>query len=110
MTTLDDRRKQAMRRLRGIGSGWWSAVLGGAAAGALLVPEHRVKAGTFVGSVLLAIALWQEEASDDHDGPCDDCSKKAAAAAADPGTQFADAGGDVNGPAGFPWDGDQEIE
>lgn len=38
---------------------WWGAIASGAAAGAILFPEHRVLGGVIAGSALLVLALYK---------------------------------------------------
>lgn len=96
---------KATARLRGIGPAWWSAVAGGAVAGAVLAPSSRVSAGLFVGGVVLAIALWQEHS----ESCCDDCAAGTpcgagvTAAHIERAEPMADS--EINGPAGFSFEG-----
>lgn len=93
--------KRAASRLRGIGPGWWSAVAAGAGVGAVISPaDGRVVGGLLGGGVILAIALFQDGASDCG---CADAGDSAEMPEGSATPKLAD--DEINGPAGFAWEG-----
>lgn len=62
-------------RMKSITPVWWGAIAAAAAAGATIVPAHRVGAALVGGSAMLTLALWNAPC-------CSDCAAAAAKAAA----------------------------
>ena len=66
-------------QLEQIGPQWWGAIAGAAAAGAVIVPSHRIIAGLAAGAAVAWLALGRPMPTKapccascaDHSGPCE---------------------------------------
>jgi len=63
-----------MSKLRSISPGWYSAIAGAAAAGAVLVPGSRVVAGVAAGGAVLLLALANTSSSSAKGACCASCA------------------------------------
>lgn len=46
-----------LSKITNVSPGWWSAIAGAAAAGAMLMPGRRILAGAVLGGAMLALAV-----------------------------------------------------